>query len=136
MIARALGDTTAALHAALISVPDVLAALGGDRLYDAAPQKAAYPYAVFGEISGRDWSGTAFHGTEATWRIEVFSRQRGRAEANAIARAIEQATTVLDLTPPGLRIVNLRVARIETARLRDGRTFRARLSLTALIEAA
>lgn len=134
MIARSLAETTVALHAALSAAPGVSEALGGAHFYDAVPQKTAYPYAVLGDNVGRDWSGSVHQGAEMQWQIDVFSRKRGRSEALAIAGAIETAIPDLDPQLDGLRIVDLRVTRVETVRLRDGRTFRARIGLRGLIE--
>jgi hypothetical protein len=134
MIAAALDDVTRALHTALLADADIADLLHGDRLYDAVPQKAAYPYAVFGKVGGKRWSGTGFTGTEATWQIEVYSRKRGRGEAVSIATALEAAITQVDISLATLRVVDLQVGGVETQRLRDGRTFRATLNARALVE--
>ena len=135
MIADALGKAQAAYVALLNADTDLTTALGGAHVYDAVPHSRAFPYVVLGAASARDWSGNAAHGAELSITFDIYSRARGRSQANTLAGLLAAALTT---TPsvPGHRVVLAEIQRVETGRLRDARTYRARISLRVLIERA
>lgn len=112
----------------------LVAALGGERIYDAVPKNAVFPYVTIGEARALDWSTATEDGTEHLVALDVWSRARGRREAVDLANRIALLIDDQPLVLTGHRLVNLRVERIDTRRLRDGRTFRAALSLRAVTE--
>ena len=135
MIADALGKAQAAYVGLLNADTDLTTALGGQHVYDAVPHSRAFPYVVLGAASARDWSGNAAEGAELSINFDVYSRARGRSQANALAGL---ATAALMSVPavPDHRVVLSEVQRVETQRLRDARTYLARLVLRVLIERA
>ena len=70
-------------------------------VYDENPQDADYPYIVMGEIAARDWSDKSTPGQEVHSTLHIWSRYRGRKEAEEIYSAVLQAITraELDLAP-------------------------------------
>ena len=81
-----------AVHAALVGDADVLAALGGARVYDHVPRGAAYPYVTIGQTSVRDWSTGSGDGGEHTLTLHVWSKAAGRGETQAVIGAIRRVS--------------------------------------------
>ncbi len=110
--------------------------LGGERIYDAAPRNARFPYVLIGQDRARDWSTGTESGTEHLLVLDVFSRARGRREASQIANRIAVLLDDQPMPLDGHDLINLRVEDVVTERLTDARTFRATLSLRAVTEPA
>ena len=136
MIADNLDKTQAAYAAQLLAGSALTTALGGAHIYDAVPHSQAFPYVVLGPGAGRDWSGQNASGAELTLAFDVYSRAQGRSEAAQLAGLASAALTASEPAISGYRVVLAEVTRIETDRLKDARTFRARITLRVLIEPA
>lgn len=91
-------SSTLTLHKAQI---DRLKVQTSYKLFDANPENEGFPYITMGEIIARDWSDKFENGTEVYSTIHVWSRYRGRKEADEMADGILQALTSgsLDLAP-------------------------------------
>ncbi len=113
-----------------------LDALIGGRIHDAAPQDAAFPYAIIGETRMNDWSTGTEDGTEHLLTLNVWSRHEGKREAYAIADAIRNALDDASLTLEDNRLVNLTHQYSDLRRDGDGRTWRAVLRFRAVTEPA
>lgn len=124
----------AAILDRLAADPALLALLGGARIYDHVPQRAAFPFLSVGASSVRDWSTATEPGHEHTLTLNAWSRHRGRAELYAITDAIAAALEPADLTLDGHRLINLRVEQTAYRREGDGETFAATISLRAVTE--
>ena len=68
-----------AIHGALTSDAEVIALLGGARIYDDVPRGAELPYVTFGQSTARDWSTGSEAGSEHIVTLHVWSRQRASA---------------------------------------------------------
>ena len=81
-----------AIRNALIASADLVAAVGGEKVFDqTAPQLAVMPYVTIGEcaLSENDFDqGSAF---DATVDIHTWSEERSRMEANEIQEHIREA---------------------------------------------
>lgn len=112
-----------AFHHALVSDAALRTLLGGERVYDDVPVRGEFPYVTFGQSVERDWSAGAEDEREHTVTLHVWSRARGRKEAQAILsasrRVLHDAALVLD----GHRLINLRHEFSEARRDSDGETF-------------
>lgn len=79
-MASAALELQKAVFAALIADTALTAALGGERVYDAVPPNAAFPYISFGRTSGFDWSTGTENGAEQLFTLHVWSKARGKTE--------------------------------------------------------
>lgn len=111
-------------------------ALTGDRIHDAPPRAAAFPYVQFGEARMRDWSTGTEEGGEHRVTLHVWSRERGKAECWAVMDAVQAALHDADLALDGHGLVNLRIETAEARRDGDGVTWHGVMRFRAVTEAA
>ena len=126
----------AAIRGRLVADADLVAALGGQRIWDQPPQGATPPYLLFGEAEARDWSGGSVAGHRHALAVLAWSQQAGDAEALGL---VERAAVLLDdaaLGVEGHRLVLLRVTAREAWRPDRQGLRRAVLRLAALTEPA
>ncbi len=130
----AAAELQAALRARL-SGDDALVALVGDRVVDGGPGRAAAtPHLAFAGLRAEDWSTDEGEGARIELTLEAVSRQGGRAECLAVLSAASAAIAAAPLALASRTLVLLRSERLEVERLRDGRGWRGRLTLRALVE--
>lgn len=114
---------------------ELIALMGGTlRLYDEPPRNAQPVYALFGDVTAKDWSTDTDRGHEQDLTLVVWS-ERGSARAGLAAA--ERFAALLDDAPLALdnhRLVNLRVTEIESARDKDTQLSRITLHLRAVTE--
>ncbi|MCU0955091.1 MAG: DUF3168 domain-containing protein [Hyphomicrobium sp.] len=123
-----------AVFAKLAGDAQVLALLGGARIYNDVPRGARLPYVTIGESTMRDWSTDSEGGHEHFLSILVWSRANGEREVHQILSAIEVALDGTALSLPGFRLVNLRHEFSEIRREADGETSRGLMRLRAVTE--
>ena len=75
-----------------------LAALVGNRIYDAVPQSVTFPYVTLGEDVITDWSTSYEDGASISFTVHVWSRHRGREETKGIQGAIYNALNRADVS--------------------------------------
>lgn len=119
---------------AALTADTAVGALIGDRIFDAAPRNAVFPYASFGEVRTTDWSTGTEAGTEHRVTLHAWSRERGKAETLAILAVIEAALHDAALDLDGHRLVNLRAEGSSAAREPDGITWHGVLRVRAVTE--
>lgn len=112
----------------------LLALLGDDRIYDAVPSRAAYPYLAYGPVTVRDWSTGSNAGQEHFISLGIYSRQPGFREAYALADAMTASLEGASLTLTGHKLVLFRFDAAEFRREPDPNTSRALVSYRALTE--
>lgn len=122
-----------AILAALTGAAD-LGALVGDRVYDAAPRNAVFPYVSIGQASVADWSTGSEAGAEHTLVLHAWSRAAGKKESYAILAAIEGALHDASLGLDGHHLVNLRFEFADVTRDRDGITYHGVARFRAVTE--
>lgn len=123
------------IYARLIADAAVVAALGGERVYDDVPVRSEFPYLTFGQITERDWSTSTDEGSEHAITLHVWSRGRGRKETDSVLAVVRAALHDQDLAMSGHRLVNLRHEFSETRRDGDGETFHGIARFRAVTEA-
>lgn len=133
-MASAGWDLQQAVHAALSGDAALLALLGGAKIYDGAPQDAAFPYVVIDQMQQRDWSTGTEAGAEHMLMLHVWSRYGGKKEAHAVADACRAALEGALLTLAGHRLINLRHQYSELKRDADGETQHGVLRFRAVTE--
>ena len=124
-----------AIFAALVAAGDV-GALIGDRIYDAAPRNAVFPYLGIGEMRFADWSTGTETGAEHRLTLHVWSRQPGKAESYAVMAAVTAALDDAALALDGHGLVNLRFESGSAARDPDGITWHGVMRFRAVTEEA
>ena len=125
-----------AVFARLTSDDALIALLGGARVYDDVPVRAAFPYVTFAQGSVRDWSTASEDGTEHALVLHVWSRASGRKEALAIMEALRASLHDAALTLTDHRLVNLRHETSDVRRDADGETYQGIVRFRAVTEPA
>ena len=128
-----------ALQKAVVAALIVDAAVGGliaDRIYDAPPRDAAFPYVTVGQTSLADWSTGSEEGAEHRLVLHAWSRERGKRQCYEIMDAIEATLHDAALVLDGHALVNLRFEFAETRRDPDGITYHGVMRFRAVTEVA
>ena len=112
-----------AIFSKLTSDAGILGLLGGPRVYDDVPSRSAFPYMTFGQTTERDWSTGTEPGHEHIFTLHVWSRARGRKEADEVMAAVEAALHNAALTLAGHQLINLRHEFSDARREPDGETY-------------
>ena len=123
-----------AVFSALTGNAPLIALLSGERVYDAVPARAEFPYVTFAQTSERDWSTGSEEGSEHILTLHVWSRGAGRKEALDIIGAVQTALIAEPLTLSGHRLVNLRHELSEARRDPDGQTYHGIVRFRAVTE--
>lgn len=121
---------------ATLASSSAVAEIAGDRLFDAVPRGAAFPYIVIGDDKESDWSTSTEAGSAHALTIHIWSRAAGRREARLAAEAVVAALDGASLALDGHTLVDLRWLESETLRESDGETVHAQLRFKALTEPA
>jgi hypothetical protein len=113
------------VYQALAGSSDVATLLGGARIYDDAPQDAAFPFVTLGQSVIRDWStGT------------VWSRGGGKKQTLEIIETIKAVLHDQPLLLADHHLVNLRHEFSEARLDPDGDTFHGIVRYRAVTEPA
>jgi hypothetical protein len=123
-----------AIFAALTSDSALVALLGGARVYDDVPERAAFPYVTFAPGMERDWSTGSGVGSEHAVTLHVWSRGGGRKEALAIMDTLCARLHDAALALTEHRLVNLRHESSDVRRDGDGETFHGIVRFRAVTE--
>jgi len=124
-----------AVVAALVA-DGAVGALIGDRVYDAPPRDAAFPYVTIGGTRVEDWSTGTEDGAEIRLTLEVWSRERGKRECHEILETVEAALHQAALSLEDHALVNLRFEFADVDRERDGVTYHGVARFRAVTEPA
>ncbi len=123
-----------AAYDALVADANVIAALGGARVYDHVPRNAAKPYVTFAQSVVRDWSAGSDEAHEHSLTLHVWANATGRKQ---VAIAIEVVRAVLhdvSLTMDGHHLVNLRHEFSEIRKMGDGERLQGLIRFRAVSE--
>lgn len=127
-------ELQAAVAARLAAEADLLAALGGARVFDGAPRGTDFPYVTLGPASQSDWSDGSTAGAAVTLTLHVWSRGAGKREAwtilGILMRVLHEASLPLSLRS----LVDLTAVFAEVRRDADGITEHGVLRLEGLVE--
>lgn len=131
---NAAWDLQLALWRRLSAHPDLLAVLGGPRLYDDVPQTAAFPFVTLGDIRSTDWSTQDQKGHEHILTLHAWSRAKGRKQVQAILQVLEAALDDAALALQAHRLINLRLVFWDARRELDGETYHGLMRFRAVTE--
>ena len=110
------------------------ALLGGSRVYDFVPQRAAYPFVSLGNMVSRDWSTGSERGDEHVLSLHVWSKAKGKKQCLEILSAVRRVLHDVELVVEDHQLVNLRY-QFSDARLDpDGETFHGIMRFRAVTE--
>jgi hypothetical protein len=124
----------AAIRSRLVADADLVARLGGERVWDQPPQGTSPPYLLFAEAEARDWSDGGVAGHRHTVALVAWSQQASDAEALGLAARAAELLHGAALPIDGHLLVQLRVIAHEAWRPDRQGLRRAVLRLTALTE--
>lgn len=113
-----------------------LAALVGDRIFDAVPRAATFPFVSFGAATAADWSTGTDTGSEHRLTVNIWSRAGGRQESWAIGARIDAALHDQPLALEDHGLVNLRRELAEVRLDPDGLTWHGVFRFRAVTEPA
>lgn len=123
-----------AIRLRLLSHAPLVAALGGAKIYEEAPQGAVTPYVLFMDAQMRDWSGGESRGAEHFLTLAVISTERGFGAALAAGQQIADLIDEAALSLDGHRLIDLRFVSMDTKRDSGGRFARVAILFRATTE--
>ncbi len=123
-----------AIFTALTASAPLVAALGGPRIYDEAPEPVVFPYVSFGPATVHDDDTATERADEHVFTLHIWSRARGRKESHALVELVRASLHDQPLALSGFRLVNLRHEQSTIRRLADGETTRSDLHFRAVTE--
>ncbi|MFH1793147.1 MAG: DUF3168 domain-containing protein [Pseudomonadota bacterium] len=100
-------DLQRAIHSLLTADAGLVAKLGGQKVFDATPPNAAFPYVSFGRTSIYDWSTGTESGTEQLFTVHVWSKAKGKTETLEIMETIRQLIDAAPKELDGHTLVNM-----------------------------
>jgi len=112
----------------------LIALLGGAHVHDHVARGMRPPYVALARFESRDLGSSAADGAEHRFTLHVWPELQGRAQAHAIAAAIETALAA-PMTLHGAALVNIAVTGWDTTRI-DKDRYRGALTFRAVTEAA
>jgi hypothetical protein len=127
-------DLQQAVYAALAASETLNLLLGGERIYDATPQAAAFPFLVIDQTQIRDWSTGTEQGAEHVLLLHIWSRNESKQEAYEIADTVRDALDGAALSPDQHHLVNLTHQYSDLKRDEDGKTYHGVIRFRAVTE--
>ncbi len=122
------------VYQALAGSSDLTMLLGGARIYDDAPQGAAFPFITLGQSVIRDWSTGTEDGAEHNLTLHVWSRAGGKKQVHEIIEAIRSVLHDQPLLLTDHYLINLRHEFSEARLDPDGDTFHGIVRYRAVTE--
>jgi hypothetical protein len=123
-----------AVYQALAGSSDLTTLLEGARVYDDAPQAAAFPFITLGQSVIRDWSTGTEDGAEHSLTLHVWSRGGGKKQTLEIVEAIKDVLHDQPLLLADHHLINLRHEFSEARLDPDGDTFHGIVRYRAVTE--
>jgi hypothetical protein len=122
MTADSARDVQTGIRAALAGDAGV-AALIGARIFEQAPQGAAFPHIVIEGMETQAFDTQGSSGNELQLTLRAFSRARGFGEVQNVLAAVRAALHEADFSVPGQILISCRQAGAELSgggELREG----------------
>jgi len=119
---------------AVLATSDAVRDIAGERVFDAVPRGAAFPYIVVGDGSETDGATATEPGSEHVLAVHVWSRAGGHKQSKLAAAAVREALDGASLALDGHTLVDLRFRSADYNRDSDGETYRAVLRFRAVTE--
>lgn len=123
-----------AIFATLANDSALNEALGGAKIFDRAPEDAAFPYIAFANLTTRDGATASESGYECRVSLNVWSRYEGKQEVFAILHLVRRLLHDRQLPVSAHVLVNLREEFADVAQDRDRLTYRGLIRFRAFLE--
>ena len=124
------------LYQVLSNAPSVTGLLGGARIYDDVPQRAAFPYVTFGHTESRDWGTGTEDGQEHVLTLHVWSRAGGKRQTHEILGVLRSLLHDQAVPLNEHHLINLRHEFTDARRDPDGATYHGIIRYRAVTEPA
>lgn len=121
-----------ALHGILSSDTELAGMVTG--IFDFVPAKTDYPYVTLGDSRATDQSTQNQRFTQLSLTLQIYSRARGRKEADQIMQRIHTLLDGAALVAEDFQIVDLRYTQSQIDLLRDGLTYLGKIQFNAFVE--
>ncbi len=108
--------------------------LNGQSIYDAVPQRAAYPFISIGNAVDRDWSTSSESGCEHALTLHIWSKGKGKMQCFEIMNAVRRVLHNGELIVEDHELVNLRFEFSDARLDPDGETYHGILRFRAVTE--
>jgi hypothetical protein len=122
------------IYQTLAGSAELTTLLGGARIYDDAPQGAAFPFITLGQSVIRDWSTGTENGAEHNVTLHVWSRIGGKKQVQEIIEAVRAALHDQPLMLADHHLINLNHEFSEARLDPDGDTFHGIVRYRAVTE--
>ncbi|WP_102957767.1 DUF3168 domain-containing protein [Mangrovicella endophytica] len=119
---------------ALSSDPGVTSLLGGPKIFDHVPERAAFPYLTLGRTAVVDWSTGTEDGAEHILTLHVWARGGGKRETYEIMDKVTSKLHDAHLPLQGHALVNLQLQFAEARQEPDSPTYHGILRFRAVTE--
>ncbi|WP_181704335.1 DUF3168 domain-containing protein [Chthonobacter albigriseus] len=129
----ALAEVQTAIRSAL-KADAALGTLVQGRIHDGPPKTSVTPWLSIGEGRTLNWGHGDAEGARLQLTLEALATDDDRSRVLAIADRAAAVVEGANLAVPGGTVVLVRLGAARVERLRDGRTWRARLAVDVLID--
>jgi uncharacterized protein DUF3168 len=106
------------------------------RIYDAVPADAIFPYIVIGNDTMRSWDNKSFKGSNLTLTLHVWSQEHGRGIVKQIMGLIGDALLEIPIALDDHNLVTLAVEFSQTFMEKDNQTAHGIIRIRALTHLA
>ena len=122
------------IFGSLTSDPALTALLGGPKVFDRRPDRAAFPYLTLGRTAVVDWSTGTEDGAEHILTLHVWAKGGGKRETYEIMDKVATRLNDAHLPLEGHHLVNLRLQFAEARQEPDSPTYHGILRFRAVTE--
>ncbi|MBB3934497.1 DUF3168 domain-containing protein [Aureimonas phyllosphaerae] len=114
--------------------PALLARLGGPKVFDRVPERAAFPYLTLGRTAVVDWSTGTEDGAEHILTLHVWAKGGSKQETYEIMDVVSNKLHDQALLLAGHRLVNLQLQFAEARQEPDSPAYHGILRFRAVTE--
>lgn len=131
---QGLLSTQKLIYDELVASVELIAKLGGPRIYDDVPERKKPPYVTFGKIISKQWNTDTEFGMEHLLELIAWSNSAGRKDLVEISDLIVAALIDLTGSVDGQAIVNFGHQKTETEYDASQKHFKSTLTFRVLSE--
>ncbi|RFC64223.1 DUF3168 domain-containing protein [Fulvimarina endophytica] len=118
----------------LTADPGLTGLLGGPKVFDRRPERAAFPYLTLGRTAVVDWSTGTEDGSEHILTLHVWAKGGGKQETYAIMDRVSETLNDAALPLEGHHLVNLQLQFAEARQEPESATYHGILRFRAVTE--
>ncbi|MEN3792950.1 DUF3168 domain-containing protein [Fulvimarina sp. MAC3] len=133
-LAHPSSELQQSIFKALTGDPALTGLLGGPKVFDRRPERAAFPYLTLGRTSVMDWSTGTEDGSEHILTLHVWAKGGGKQETYEIMDQVSKKLDDANLPLEGHQLVNLRLQFAEARQEPESTTYHGILRFRAVTE--